>query len=226
MRHYTTALLALALTAGVIAPASASSNASSRLSARAALLRLADFPSHWTTSPYSSSNGNLGDAQVAACLGVPTSFIAYNPPQVNSPEFDQRSTGLSVNDSVALFPNAKVLSEQFQLFSSARAAVCFGRVFNSATMKKQLEHQMGPGATMGHVTVTRSARPPGHDQSAAITVIMPITVNATTLTISMEMAIIVSKLRAATLTFLSTTGLAFPASLARHLEAVSAQRLN
>lgn len=225
MRRYSTALVALALTAGIIAPASAASTATSRLQARAALLRLADFPSGWTTSPYNNSGGNLGDAQVAACLGVPTSFISYNPPQVNSPEFDQQSTGLSVNDSVAIFPSAKFLSEQFQLFSSARAAACFGRVFNSATMKRELEHQMGPGSTMGHVTVTRSPRPPGRDKSAAITVVMPITVNGTTVSISMEMAIIVSKLRAATLSFLSTMGLTFPTSLATHLEAVSAQRL-
>ena len=224
----TTIISALILSSGIVAPAgvaAASTSHGSLSQARSALLRLSDLPPGWTTSPASNSNNTMGDAQIARCLGVPTSFISYNPPQVNSPEFDQRSTGLSVNDSIAIFPNAKILTAQYRLFASAKTVTCFSRVFNSPALKSELARQIGPGATVGHMVVSRAPRPPGRDRGAAVQLVIPVTANGTSLTITMQEVIIVSGLRTVTLNLVSALGLPFPASLTTHLEAVSAQRL-
>lgn len=223
-----TVAAALILSSGLVAPASvaaASTSPSALGHARTELLRLSDLPPGWTTSPASNSNNTTGDAQIAKCLGVPTSFITYNPPQVSSPEFDQRSAGLSVNDSIAIFPNATILAAQYRLFASAKTVACFSQVFNSPALKSALARQIGPGATVGHMVVTRAPRPPGRDRGAAVQLVIPVTANGTSLTITMQEVIIVSGLRAVTLNLVSALGLPFPATLTSHLEAVSAQRL-
>ncbi|HSN03193.1 MAG TPA: hypothetical protein VLS91_06890 [Acidimicrobiales bacterium] len=224
----TTIISALVVSSGLVVPASmaaASTSHSSLGQARSELLRLSDLPPGWTTSPANTSSNKAGDSQIAKCLGVPTSFITYNPPQVNSPEFDQRSTGLSVNDSIAIFPNAKILAAQYRLFASAKTVACFSQVFNSPALKSALARQIGPGATVGHMVISRAPRPPGRDPGAAVQIVIPVTANGTSLTITMQEVIIVSGLRAVTLNLVSALGLPFPASLSSHLEAVSAQRL-
>jgi hypothetical protein len=76
--------------------------------ARKALLVLSDMPGGWeSTKAPNNPNTTIGDTELAHCIGVSTSLISENPPSVNSPQFQNRSGSLTVNDTVTVFPSAK-----------------------------------------------------------------------------------------------------------------------
>ena len=49
----------------------------------------------------------MGDAQLAHCIGVPTSLIAEYPPSAYSPEYQNWSGALTVDDQVTVLPSAQ-----------------------------------------------------------------------------------------------------------------------
>lgn len=225
----TVSLLLVTLMAVMLAPAplaNALSNSAAVKGAKKALIVVSDFPAGWTTSPSgNTSSSHLGVVQVAACLGVSAKEVTYNPPQANSPNFNQNSAGLSAGDDVEIFPNATVVNQQFDLYSAIRAPTCFAQAFNTPSVKAAFAKQLGTGVTIGKVTSARLARPRVHDRATALSVTIPIKHGGTTITISLVGVIIVSGLKGAELIFTSAKGTAFPASLAAHLESVTAQRL-
>jgi hypothetical protein len=211
--------------AGLAPLATASTRKAAVAEGRKSLLVRSDFPKGWTTSSSSSSGNNLGNKQLAACLGVPVSEINFNAPTANSPEFDQNSTGLSVNDDVKIFPSVKVANEQFALFASPKSPVCIARAFNSPAVKQQLAKGFGAGMTVGTITATSLKRPSVALKAVALGLNIPIKDNGKTIPVLMDVAIMVSKEKGSELLFVSASGLPFPASLEAHLETVVAQRL-
>src|ERR1700761_4247986 len=90
------------------AAAGASGSSPTLAQARKDLLTLADMPSGWTsTKNPGNPNDTTGDAQLAHCMGVPTSLISENPPSVNSRQFQNGQGTLMVTDNVTVFPSTK-----------------------------------------------------------------------------------------------------------------------
>jgi hypothetical protein len=208
-----------------VLPAGASVRATAIARARKVLIVKSDFPAGWTTSASDNSNDTPGNAQVAACLGVPVSVVNYDPPSAYSPNFNYASTDASVNDDVSVFPNEKTLTEQYSLFSSARTPACFAYAFNTPSVKTALEKQIGSGAVFGTATAKWLPKPNIGDQVSVLQLRVPFTTHAKSFVITLTMVTMVSKLVTAQLTFTTLDDLAVPATLVSHLESVTAQRL-
>jgi hypothetical protein len=208
-----------------VSPAGASSRAASIAQARKVLIVRSDFPAGWTTSASDNSNDTTGNAQVAACLGVPVSVVNYNPPSAYSPDFNYASTDASVSDDVSVYPNETTLKEQYSLYSSARTPACFAHAFNTPSVKRTLEKQIGTGAVFGTATAKWLSKPDIGDQVTVLQLQVPFTAHAKSYVISVTLVTMVSKLVSAQLTFTTLDDLAVPASLVSHLESVTAERL-
>lgn len=89
----------------------AASTASNKAQAKKFLLTLSDMPKGWKTEKGSGDNGSgsfPGAAQLASCIGVPSKLINANPPEVDSPYFENKSGSLEVQDSVSIFGSAEI----------------------------------------------------------------------------------------------------------------------
>ena len=210
-----------------VAAASTTSRKAEVALAREALVVHSDFPNGWTTSPYNSSGGTPGLKQIATCLHVPVSVVNYNPPEANSPYFNDAATGVQAQDSVDVFPNVKTGAQQFNLFASAKSLGCFVEVFNSPAIKSLFTRQIGKGSRVGTITGTELARPALSNESNAFVVRIPGTYRGVTLTIELEVVTIMSKslTEGAQMTFDYSSNARFPASLISHLEAITVERL-
>ena len=100
------------------------SGSASLAQARKALLVLSDLPAGWTTGKNTNNNTNVGDTQLAHCIGVATSLIAENPPSVNSPQFQDKQGTLIVNDNVTVFPSAKNAAAELAIGSNPKTPGC------------------------------------------------------------------------------------------------------
>lgn len=209
-------------------PAGGSSSGTSLSAARHELLVLSDFPKGWTTSASGNGSGgvskNLGDAQIAQCLGVSTSLIEYNPPNVSSPEFDYKRFDWSVTEDLNVFPNSRVASEQFDLYAETRTPACFARAFNSPSVKQALVKSIGSGVTIGTVAAGKYPTP-YKGSSAGVVVVIPIKGPTSTIDLIFVQVVIRYHLAAAQLQLTSTAAIPFSASLARRLEGTVASRL-
>jgi len=195
--------------------------------ARKALVVLSDFPSGWTTTPYSNAGGSPGIKQVAACLHVPVSVVNTNYPEANSPNFNASALDLQVQDSVDVFPNAKIATQQFDLFSAHKSLGCFIQVFNSPSIKALFIREIGKGSTVGTISGRALPKPVPKNDSSSFVISIPATYKGVTLTVDLEIITIMSKsnTEGAQLTFTYSTSSKFPASLVSHLEVVTADRL-
>jgi len=220
--------LSIALTIG-LSPLARSAGASSRSAAvaeaRKILIVKSDFPAGWSESPSDNSSSNLGNAQVAACLGVPVSVVNYNPPSAYSPDFNDGHTGAEVSDDTSVFPNEKTVREQYTVFSSARTPVCFAAVMNTPPLKRAFEKEIGSGAIVGTVSAKWLAKPSVGDGATALQLGFPFTVSGQSYFASLTYVTMVSKLKTAQLTFTTVGSTPISSSLETHLESVTAQRL-
>jgi hypothetical protein len=144
--------------------------------ARAALLTRADLPTSWTSTPSSNSSGGFGHAQqvqLAHCLGVPVSEISYNPPEVDSPEFDGPGGLPSVDDGIQVFPNAAIARQQFNTLVSPQTPQCLTDVFTSN--ESELEQSLPAGSTISRLTTTTIPFTPLADASTGLLVRFTVT---------------------------------------------------
>ena len=82
--------------------------------------------------------------------------VNYNPPEADSPNFNETALNLQVQDSVDVFPNVKIATQQFNLLSG-KSLGCVTEVFNSSAIKAMLTREIGKGAKVG--TITASSLP-------------------------------------------------------------------
>ena len=75
-----------------------------------------------TAKDTNTGNNNVGDVQLARCMGVATSLIAENPPSVNSPQFQDKQSTLIVNDNVTVFPSAKNAAAELRRSAATRSS--------------------------------------------------------------------------------------------------------
>ncbi len=192
--------------------------------AKSALLVLSDMPRGWTSTK--SSNGNSafpGAAQLASCIGVPTSVITDNPPGASSPDFNSKNQQLIVDDSVSIYPSAKAAQADFSSLADAKTPSCLTAALNGPA-KSALETSFGSGTSVGTVNVTRT---PGADyapDSANFTMFLPVTSNGSTVNLEITVVDFVRGRDEQTVT-LTSLDTQFPTSLARHLTTVAVDRL-
>lgn len=143
-------LMTLAILPGTAVAAVRSGSSSSELAqARKALLVLSDMPSGWeSTKAPNNPNTTVGDAQLARCIGVAESLISENPPSVNSPQFQNKSGSLTINDNVTVFPSAKNALAELDTVSNKKTPGCMTDLAQGP-LKKQLFGKQPKGVTYG-----------------------------------------------------------------------------
>jgi hypothetical protein len=196
--------------------------------ARKALIVKSDFPKGWTTSSNGgNTNKNLGVPQMLACLGLPASIVNLNPPEADSPTFNQNSLGQSVDDSVDVFPSVKVADEELAIYGSTDSAKCVAQAFDSASVKAVFARQLGTGSKVGNATVISLAKPVATNNSLALELRIPFTYKGEHFILASLNVIIMAKsgVEGSELVFSNPSTSPFSATLVKHLESVTVQRL-
>ncbi len=206
--------------------AGATSHSSTRITtAKKALLVLSDMPKGWTSSK-SSSNNNApfpGAAELARCIGVPTSVITYNAPSVSSPEFDSKNQQLSVQDSVQVYPSARAAQADFASLANAKTPECMTSDLNGPG-KAEFDTQIGGGLTVGSVVVAKTPVSDYGSGTTDFTMYFPVTQKGVTINVELTLVDYVKGKEEQTV-MLSAYQENFPTSLARHLTTVADGRL-
>ena len=98
---------------------------------------LSDLPAGWTSSPSSSPSSGAGSftgaPQLASCIGVPTQLIVTTPPEVNSPQFQNRGGSQTVQNSISIYPSAKYARQEFAAVSSRKTPGCISALLNDVS---------------------------------------------------------------------------------------------
>jgi hypothetical protein len=219
-------LLALVLTLGTQVAGAGASAASSKAQARKVLLTLSDMPKGWKKEKGSAGGGSSnfpGATQLAGCIGVPASLITSNPPEADSPYYENKSGSLEVQDSVSVFPSAKAAQSDYEALANAKTPACMSTLMNGA-FKAQILASAGKGATLGTITVTR-ADPTGFaNGSTGLVMSLPISEQGVSLTAVITTVYYV-KGKFGQQIDLNSYGPAFPTSLAQSLTATALHRL-
>jgi hypothetical protein len=199
-------------------------SASALSQAKKELLVLSDMPKGWKSTKSSNDNSSFpGAAQLASCLGVPTSVITDNPPSANSPEFDSKNQLQSVDDSVSVYPSAKAARADFASLANSNTPSCLTTVLNG-TAKSALVAQFGPKASVGNITVSRFPATALAPHNANFVAFMPVTTQGVTLNVELIVVDFVRATVEQTVTMTSVQN-PFPTSLAKHLSTVASGRL-
>ncbi len=205
-----------------VAPAGASSPSSEMHQARKALLVLSDMPAGWTSKKSSNPNNNVGDKQLAHCIGVATSLISENPPSANSLQFQDKAGGLTVNDQVTVFPSAKNATAEFATVASPKTPDCMTQLA-SGPLKSKLLGKTPAGVTYGTVLVSATDRSafPG---MAGFSLSVPVSEHGQTVNVTSTELFAVKGRLGQQITFTSA-GESFAIGLEQHLASVAVGRL-
>jgi hypothetical protein len=191
---------------------------------KSALLVLSDMPRGWTSTKSTNDNSAIpGAAQLASCIGVPTSVITDNPPGASSPDFNSKNGQLMVDDNVSIYPSAKAAQADFSSLANAKTPSCLTAALNGPA-KSALGTGFGPGTSVGTVTVTRTPAADYAPDSANFTMFVPISGNGSTLNVEITVVDFVRGRDEQTV-MLGSVDTQFPTSLARHLTTVAVDRL-
>jgi hypothetical protein len=216
--------LTLATLSGTVpmSAAGASSMSAELRQAHKALLVFSDMPAGWTTKKSSNPNSNVGDAQLARCIGVPTALIAENPPSASSPEFANRSGSLTINDQVSVFPSARNAAAELATVSNPKTPGCMTQLA-SGPLKTKLFGKTPAGMTLGTVLVSATDRAafPG---TAGYSMSVPVSERGVTVNVTATELFAVKGRLGHQITFTSS-GEPFSIGLVQHLAAVAVDRL-
>jgi hypothetical protein len=180
-RRFVTAVVAAGLAGstalGVVlaAPAGASRSSGQLTQARKALLVLSDMPAGWVTTRSPNNNSIVGAAQLARCIGVPTSLITENPPSVNSPQFQNRAQTLTVNDNVSVFPSAKNAAAELAAIANPKTPGCM-TTLASGPLKSKLLGKTPKGTSYGTPLVSPTDPATFGPGTAGYSLSVPVTV--------------------------------------------------
>jgi len=217
-------LLAGSVLGAVAAPAGASSGSGSLAQARKALLVLSDLPAGWTTGKNTNNgNNNVGDTQLAHCIGVATSLIAENPPSVNSPQFEDTQGTLIVNDNVTIFPSAKNAAAEFAIGANPKTPGCM-TALASGSLKAKLFGKTPKGVSIGAPLVSAidpTAFGPG---VTGYSLSVPVVTHGVTVNLTITQLVAVKGRLGQQVTF-TAVGVPFSIALEQHVMSVAAGRL-
>lgn len=219
----TLGLVAFGAPAGASVRAGSSSGSSELAQARRALLVLSDMPAGWqsTKSP-NNPNSTVGDTQLAHCIGVATSLITENPPSVNSPQFQNSSGTLTINDNVTVFPSAKNAQAELGTVANKKLPACM-TALASGPLKTKLFGKSPKGVTYGIplVSATDSSAFPF---TAGYSMSVPAHSNGAIVNITVTQLVAVKGRLGQQITFTSI-GQPFSITTTQHISAEAVQRL-
>jgi hypothetical protein len=212
--------LSVALTLGA-GTAGAKGSSASLTQAKTKLLKLTDMPKGWTSSANPNSNGGgfPGQAQLAACIGVPTSTITLNPPNVNSPSFGDKAQSQMVSENISVFSSNAVARKELAAVTNAKTPACYARILNG-TLKTQLEIGFGAGSTIGKITVKKASSASAAGFGASFTVVY----QGVSVPLTLTTLFAIKGTEGMQLQF-TGIGKQFPSSLEKHLTTLSVGRL-
>jgi hypothetical protein len=218
-------LLAAALLGATQTGGAGASTASNKAQAKKYLLTLSDMPTGWKAEKGSANNGSgsfPGAAQLASCIGVPSKLINSNPPEVDSPYFENKSGSLEVQDSVSIFGSAKVAKAELSSMANSNTPSCMTTLMNGA-FKAKLSGSSN-GAKVGTIAVTRLAPETFRSGASGLVVSIPVTDQGVSLTAVVELVYYVKGKFGHQLSF-NSYGSPFPAATANSLASIAFNRL-
>jgi len=219
-------VLATAATVAAAHPAGAQSTAAGEAQAKAALLRLSDFPSSWTAKGEVSADVGgspfPGAGQLATCMGVPESAFNGAEPEAQSPEFDQNAQNQWVQDEVQVFPSAHAAASAVAVFANPKAPGCLQQILGGPDRNAIFGISKGQGS-VGRVSVTSGTPPALAQHAASLTMVVPITTGGVTVHTRLTTQVFSRGRDADSLSFYSIDS-RFPAALAAHLGTISVNR--
>jgi hypothetical protein len=219
-------LLALCLTMGTQVAGAGASAVSSKAQAKKLLLTLSDMPKGWKREKGNGGGGSSnfpGASQLASCIGVPAGLITSNPPEADSPYYENKSESLEVQDSVSVFPSAKGAEADYNALANAKTPACMTTLMNGS-FKSQILSSAGKGATVGTITVTRADPADFAPGGTGLVMSLPISEQGVSLTAVLTVVYYVKGKLGQQIDF-DSYGPAFPASIAESLTATALHRL-
>jgi hypothetical protein len=221
------ALVALTGTLALGAPAGANLSVASGTGelaqAHQALLVLSDMPSGWeTTKTPNNPNSNVGDAELAHCIGVATSLISESPPTVNSLQFQNKAGTLTVNDAVTVFPSAKNAAAELATVSNRKTPGCMTDLA-SGPLKQKLFGKTPKGMTYGTALVS-ATDPTAFPFTAGYSMSVPVLTHGATVNITVTQLFAIKGRLGQQITF-TGVGAPFSIPVVQHISAAAVQRL-
>ncbi len=210
--------------APAVAGSGSGSGSASLAQARKALLVRSDMPAGWTTGK-NTDNGdtNVGDTQLARCIGVATSLIAENPPSVNSPQFEDRQSTLIVDDDVTVFPSARNAAAELAIGTNPKTPGCMTSLA-SGPLKRKLFGKTPKGVSIGTPLVSAidpTAFGPG---VVGYSLSVPVVTHGVTVNLTVTELVAVRGRLGQQVTF-TAVGVPFSIALEKHLMSVADGRL-
>jgi hypothetical protein len=146
--------------------------AADKAAAGAASLKLADFPTAWTSSPHVDSNAPSIDGEVASCLGVNEQELEHNgPTDAYSADFSDPNAD-TASSSVGYTADAASAAKEFAIVAGPKMLVCLTPAL-SVVVKFAATHPASPtetlpsGVTVGLPAVVELPFPKFGDESIA-----------------------------------------------------------
>jgi hypothetical protein len=220
------AILISALVLGTQLGAGGASPTANKAQAKKHLLVLADMPTGWKTESGSSNGGSggvPGAKQLAGCIGVSSKLINANPPEVNSPYFENASGSLEVQDTVSTFGSAKVAKAQLAALSNAKTPSCMTTLLNGS-FKTKIAASAGQGASVGNITVTKADSADLAKGAHGLNITIPVSSQGQSLTVHIAVVYAIKGTLGQEISF-NSYGSAFPASISKSLTATALGRL-
>lgn len=205
-------------------------NAADKAAAEAALLKLSDFPSGWTSNPSNSTNApsDIGQ-QLADCLH--TSQAVLNSGSNNSaesPDFED-SNGNTASNSARYRTSTAEASAEFAVLESQNLPSCLATTVTKV-VQYNLEHPSSPnstvpsGLTVGDAKVAQMSFPPYGDQSIAYRITIPISYKGLNPSVYLDI-VGVRRGRATTGLYFEGVGSPFDSTMEQQLTALTVSRL-
>ena len=183
----------------------------------AALLRLSDLPSGWTSGSSAASPTRVTpwSSKLAKCVGVSAQVAKEAPTKVNSPDFTSADQVDAVEDSVSVYPSANQAQAEYTALANGKTTGCMNTVA-SVALQKNMQKEAGSTTTVGVVSFTGLPAAAAALHMTGFTVSIPIARSGRVLTVTSTQVDFVSGALLHQLTF-NGNGTAFPAPLEEQL---------
>jgi len=222
-----TVLAGCALLVGTLSVGGAAS-ATTAAQAKKYLLVLSDMPKGWKSEGAASTGGGSssfpGAKQLASCIGVASNLITANPPEANSPYFQNKNGSLEVQDTVTVFPSVKKANSEFGAIANAKTPSCVGSIMNTPSFKSQLTSSGGEGASVGTITVSKINSSLYGPHTAGVTIGIPISSQGVNVSAKVTVVFYVKGNLGQQLSF-NSYNTSFPISIAHQLTVAALNRL-
>jgi hypothetical protein len=186
--------------------------------AQAVLFQMSDFPPGWTSTPHQADTSSKDDERkLRACVGLPPKSSTSN--DLNSPDFKMGDS--EADSSSTVVGSEQKATEEINALGDPKAVPCLR---DSLVRTMQAQMAKGPGgATIGDVTLSPTDVGQNGDRTVAFQVVVPVTVQNQTITLTLDLVLIRIGQVGITDTFIGT-GQPFDRQIEQQLLTKSTQR--